>query len=70
MSTKKRTKVSLSLRNKALVNRNLDLAEQFLLEIIENPKRLAGIDSGSTIVLYPVPVSSLPSPLFLSKIGG
>lgn len=70
MSTKKMSKISLSLRNKALVNRNLDLAEQFLLEVIENPERLAGIDSGSTIVLYPVPISSLSNPLFLSKIGG
>ncbi|MBI4669174.1 MAG: hypothetical protein HY747_08310 [Elusimicrobia bacterium] len=44
----------LTLSEKKLVQRNLDLAEHFLLEVIKNPKRLEGIPSGSTIVLYPV----------------
>ena len=67
MSSMKEIKVPLSLHDRALVKRNLDLAEKFLLEIIENPNRLEGIASGSTIVLYPVPVEgNLTRPLFLS----
>ena len=51
-----KNKFRASSKERRLVRRNLDLAEKFLLQIIRNPSKLRGIPSGSTIVLYPVPV--------------
>lgn len=50
----RKVRFRLSARERHLVQRNLDLAEQFLLDVIRNPSGLKGIPSGSTIILYPV----------------
>lgn len=46
----------LSKKERHLIRGNLDLAERFLLDVIKDPSGLKGIPSGSTIILYPVPV--------------
>lgn len=52
----RRTSIRFSSKEKRLVRRNLDLAERFLLDVIKDPSSLKGVPSGSTIVLYPVPM--------------
>ncbi len=41
---------------KKLMEKNLELARKFLLEIIRDPKKVKNIPSGATIILYPVKV--------------
>ncbi len=41
---------------KRLMEKNLELARRFLLEIINDPKKVKNIPSDATIVLYPVKV--------------
>ncbi|MEW6040550.1 MAG: hypothetical protein AB1633_03420 [Elusimicrobiota bacterium] len=43
-------------KEKELMRKNLDLARKFLLEIINDPKKVESIPSGATIILYPVKV--------------
>ncbi len=51
-----KTGLKLSAKEKNLVRENLDLAERFLLDVIKDPSGLEGVPSGSTIILYPVPM--------------
>ena len=44
------------LKEKDIMNYNLELARKFILEVIANPKVLDNIPSGATVVLYPVKV--------------
>ena len=53
---RRKTGLELSAKEKNLVRGNLDLAERFLLDVIKDPSGLEGVPSGSTIILYPVPM--------------
>ena len=42
-------------KREQLVEQNLELARQFLLEVVRHPQRIAHIPENATLILYPVP---------------
>jgi len=53
---KNETKERFSKKEKELMEKNLELAKKFLLEVIREPKKVKNIPTGATIILYPVKV--------------